>query len=991
MWRLIRNLAVGLLLVMQAASAQELGRQRWKVLNQEVMQLFQAGKYQQALGKAEQALVLVERKLGPKHPDTGVSLNNLALLYQEMGAYEKALPFSVRALAIAEKVNGPEHPNTGTHLSNLALLYNKMGAYEKALPLSARALAISEKAEGPEHPGTGGSLNNLAVIYRAMGLYEKALPLFVRALAIAENVEGPEHPNTGTRLNNLAGLYEAMGAYEKAMPLAARALAIAEKALGREHPTTSTFLSSLADLHRAMGAYEKALPLYARALAIAEKALGPEHPSTGTRLNNLASLYQAMGAYENALPLYVRALAIAEKALGPVHTRTGIALSNLALLYEVLGEYKKALPLTTRALAIAEKADGAEHPNTGARLNNLAELYRAMGAYEKALPLAAHALAIAEKAEGTEHPGAGTSASLNTLAALYFAQGEFEKASQHLSRSLAIAIVRAGATPELLATVSEDLCLLQPDNKRADAIFYCKLAVNTLHMQRHNAKTLEKSLPEAFQAKSQHVYLQLNRFLTDARRYFEAEEVLYAMKADDINAAMRAETVATKPLTQTPTEAALAQELLDLGQSLARQLQEKEQLKNQPEAQNQRDKNQQQVDLSKEKIMAAMASISKRLQAVDQEAAQVFSVKNTKSYQLANTLAKEVPQEGNLIVFINADEETTTANIVTADGHHPFSIAVGMKQLAPLIGKMRNAILEKTEAYRAPAQQIYQLLFAPIEARPEFKAKTLTLYLNGRLRGLPLAALLDENGKYFVQKYRSGLYSIVAQDKAAEVPQQWRVQAWGNPKAYPEHGLRALPAVAEELRLLVRKPAGGSGILPGKPFFGTDFSGPAWRAMLEQASKVSKAQPQSERSVLHVATHFKLVPGNLGASSLFLGDDSKFTLSQLHAMVLDLSDVDLLTLSACHSLAFEKSNSNEFESLGATFQSKGVKAVLGTLWAVQDDSTSMLMQQFYAKRGEQRQMSKAQALQEAQQAMLASEKWKHPYYWSGFVLMGNWL
>ena len=105
----------------------------------------------------------------------------------------------------------------------------------------------------------------------------------------------------------------------------------------------------------------------------------------------------------------------------------------------------------------------------------------------------------------------------------------------------------------------------------------------------------------------------------------------------------------------------------------------------------------------------------------------------------------------------------------------------------------------------------------------------------------------------------------------------------------------------------------------------------------------------------------------------------------------DLSDIDLLTLSACNSVTDSKFEGKEFEGLGATFQRKGVKAVLGTLWAVEDESTASLMQQFYQHRGEQRKMSKAQALQEAQKVMLASEKWRHPYYWAGFVLMGNWL
>ena len=57
-----------------------------------------------------------------------------------------------RALKIREKALGPEHPDTAASLNNLAALFADMGAYDQALPLYQRALKIREKAPGPEHP-----------------------------------------------------------------------------------------------------------------------------------------------------------------------------------------------------------------------------------------------------------------------------------------------------------------------------------------------------------------------------------------------------------------------------------------------------------------------------------------------------------------------------------------------------------------------------------------------------------------------------------------------------------------------------------------------------------------------------------------------------------------------------------------------------------------------------------------------------------------------
>ena len=246
------------------------------------------------------------------------------------GLYAKAEPLYQRALAISEKALGPEHPDTATSLNNLAVLYNNQGLYAKAEPLYQRALAISEKALGPEHPATATSLNNLAVLYDSQGLYAKAEPLYQRALAISEKALGPEHPDTATSLNNLAALYDTRASTPRPSRSTSGLWRSAKKRWGqstryrhqpqqpggalrqtrastpRPSPSTSgpwrsmkrrwgpstpipppastTWRCSTTD----QGLYAKAEPLYQRALAINEKALGPEHPDTATSLNNLA-------------------------------------------------------------------------------------------------------------------------------------------------------------------------------------------------------------------------------------------------------------------------------------------------------------------------------------------------------------------------------------------------------------------------------------------------------------------------------------------------------------------------------------------------------------------------------------------------------------------------------------------------------------------------------------------------------------------------------
>ena len=81
----------------------------------------------------------------------------------------EAEPLYKRALAIMEKALGPEHPDVGAALNNLAELYRNQGRHAEAEPLYRRSRAIREKALGPEHPAVAKDLGGLALLYQAQG------------------------------------------------------------------------------------------------------------------------------------------------------------------------------------------------------------------------------------------------------------------------------------------------------------------------------------------------------------------------------------------------------------------------------------------------------------------------------------------------------------------------------------------------------------------------------------------------------------------------------------------------------------------------------------------------------------------------------------------------------------------------------------------------------------------------------------------------------
>jgi tetratricopeptide (TPR) repeat protein len=203
---------------------------RWNKLTAQVSDLYQQGKYAEALPIAIEALKAAEAAFGPDDTRVATSLNNLATLNMDQGKYAEAEPLFERALGIDEKALGPDHPNVAICLENLAALYDHQGRYAEAEPLYQGALRIREKAFGPDDPSVAITLNNLALLYKKQeGKYAEAEPLFERALSIDEKALGPDQTDVATDLDNLAVLYREQGRRAEAEALEQRALRIREK------------------------------------------------------------------------------------------------------------------------------------------------------------------------------------------------------------------------------------------------------------------------------------------------------------------------------------------------------------------------------------------------------------------------------------------------------------------------------------------------------------------------------------------------------------------------------------------------------------------------------------------------------------------------------------------------------------------------------------------------------------------------------------------
>jgi tetratricopeptide (TPR) repeat protein len=293
-------------------------------------------------------------------PNWSVLLSRAGSYFWGRGSFVEAALLVRDALSIREKTLGPEHPDTARSLNDLGLLLQLQDDLVQARPLSERALAIREKVFGPEHPDTAQSLNNLAHVVRLQGDLAEARRLHERALAIREKVLGPEHRHTAESLHNLAALLQVQGDFVGARPLYERALTIREKVLGTEHPDTATAMSNLARLLRATGHVNEAEPLFRKAIAIGEKVLGRDHSLTQQYARDYAGLLLNTGRAVEALTVAQSTLATHEATAGRNHRWTKMSAHVTADALDALGRAEEAKALREQYAL----TNGSEKPKT---------------------------------------------------------------------------------------------------------------------------------------------------------------------------------------------------------------------------------------------------------------------------------------------------------------------------------------------------------------------------------------------------------------------------------------------------------------------------------------------------------------------------------------------------------------------------------------------------------------------------------------------------
>ncbi|WP_437758328.1 CHAT domain-containing protein [Sorangium sp. So ce1389] len=661
------------------------------------------------------------------------------------------------------------------------------------------------------------------------------------------------------------------------------------------------------------------------------------------------------------------------------------------------GRFDAAIPLAERVLGLREKALGKEHPEVAASLDSLAALYTAKEDYARAEPLYRRALAIREKALGPEHPDVATLH--KNRAALYQARGDAPGALQMIEQAANIDDHNAAI---LLATGSDE-------QKRA---FMATLRGTTdsavsQHVQFTPADAAARRLALTTVLRRKGLSLDAMAYgLAALRRRASVEDRLLLDKLSHVSAELStltwrgAEPLRPGQSTEDYDNAQLAQYRANLARLDAeRQALEAEIGRRSPELR---------TKLSPVSLAQVQAAVPDGAALVELFRYQPFNPRGTEA----------------------ANRRWGNARYVAYVLRHRGDIAwADLGEAAPIedaADRLLRALRRPATDPRPAARALDALVMQPIR-RLLGSTRQVLLSPDAALNLVPFGALLDEEGRYLVERYaftylssgrdllrlratapsREGAVVLAAPDydyTAAPAGQRGESSLSSEDVDAPAH-FTPLAGAANDGRTLSRA-LGGARLLLGQAatesavkalrgpqvlhivthgFFASGHEAP--EPPLELLTVGSRG-PRAIGS-LHLHVDDPLLRSGLalaGANRRATGDDNGI-LTAMEASQIDLNGTKLVVLSACQSGVGESTSGDGVYGLRRALVMAGAETQILSLWNANYASTHELMLGYYTrlKAGGGR----SESMRQAQLAMLATPERAHPHYWASFIVSGN--
>jgi CHAT domain-containing protein len=322
-----------------------------------------------------------------------------------------------------------------------------------------------------------------------------------------------------------------------------------------------------------------------------------------------------------------------------------------------------------------------------------------------------------------------------------------------------------------------------------------------------------------------------------------------------------------------------------------------------------------------------------------------------------------------------------------------YPIAIGSNDITNRTRAFRDAITTQS-AFADDARELYDLLLKPAERQLNGKS-SLCIVPDGILWDLPFQALEPKDGHYLLEDY------AISYAPSLSVLKQMSVR---KNSERPASSLLAFgnPAMSNEIAANIKTTFRGEnlGPLPEaeievgalKDIWGSPFT----RVLVGSNARKSVFRHEASKySIIHLATHGILDDTSPMYSRLVMAraendptDDGLLEAREI--MQLDLN-ADLVVLSACQTARGRIGAGEGMIGMSWAFFVAGVPSMVASQWKVNSAATAKLMVDFHKRLKAQspQSQSKAAALQQASLNLMKDQRYRHPYFWAGFILMGK--
>jgi len=946
---------------------------------------------QKALEPYTQALS-VFRAAGNRSGEAAI-LSSLATDYDSVNEREHALDCYAQSLSIARD-SGDRFREARTLLS-MGEDHDFLGEKQKALDSYAESLpiwrAIGDRSE------LATTLVDSGKVYSDVGEKQKALDSYAEALPLEH--DAGDQWNEAITLHNMGSVYDDLGEKKKALEYYSRVLPL-RRAVGDRAGEALT-LGNMGSVYGDLGEEQTAVNDYGLALSMERDLRDPVDEAA--TLNNIAIVYVTLGEMQKALGYYNQALPLLRASSD--RAAEAVTLGNVGLVYSDLGEKQKALGYYNQALPLERAlmdrdSEAYTLSNIGTAYSGLGENEKALGYYNQALPLM--------RAAGDRR---GEAAALNDIGSVYSDLGEKQKARDDYLQALPLFQSLQDPLDEGVALVSL-MRYESTSNNAPAAIFFGKEAIDQFQQVRRNIHGMAKEDQASFLKSKADYYRDLAGLLISAGRLPEAQQVLDMLKLEEFAEYTQHRDQSgspAQPVGYSDTEQAAKKKGDQIGAEIAALGQEWGTLDAERSTLT-ADEKKRYDDLSTmRQYLAGLSSDFAKLTTLNDITAANERLRNYKddTSDLQHLLAKTDP--GTVAIYTVVLPDRLSLIVITPNTMFAHDVAISAKDLRNKVSALTQLFAggaaPSEEDVRGKSQALYGALFEPEvqKALDGVGAKTLLWSLDDVLRYVPMAALYDGK-QYLVERYQN-VELTADRGRLLEEPHMAAATglAMGISKVYdPADRLGPLDSVPGELDAVVHSNAvsASHGPIAGSIMLNDAFTE---KSLVDALG----TQPQ----VVHIASHYVYKAGSDENSFLLLG--GKDTGGQgFHLTLAELEDnaqikfdgVELLTLSGCQTaVGANDADGHEVDALGiVATQEKNAKAVMATLWKVDDASSGLLMANFYKLWIGTAGMTKAEALRQSQLSMLrggtpagtpnqaAPTSYANPYYWAPFILIGNW-